>query len=214
MPDRAPSAAGEPRFVLGPLTLYADVATMEAWLETANPGDELRYATGPALGRDAPAGLLARQWADEGEVVLFQRRPGPGKPLEYVARRKEPPVRPRSGGSGRARLFGQARRDMARPGQALPADFEGSEEGRMLAVLTEAADAGAVCPSNVELARRLDLKSRDRAQYLINRLARASLIRVASSSSFDGRTVTIVATGRATAAREGGRVLWRERAGA
>jgi len=75
----------------------------------------------------------------------------------------------------------------------------------MLAVLTEAAGAGAACPSNIALARALDLKSRDRAQYLINRLCRAGLIRVASASSFDGRVVTIVATGETTGAREGAR---------
>jgi len=197
MPERAP--APEPRFILGPLTLYAEIGVMEAWLEASAPGDELRYATGPALGRDAPAGLLARQWADEGEVVLFQRRPGAGKPLEYVARRKEPPVKPRSSAGG---VFGTARRRQARPAQAVPGDFDASDEGRMLAVLTRAADAGAPCPSNIELARTLDLKSRDRAQYLINRLCRACLIRVASASSFDGRVVTIAATGRKTGARE------------
>ena len=217
MPERVPSAGGEPRFVLGPLTLYAELWEMEAWLETANPGDELRYATGPALGRDAPAGKLARQWADEGEVLLVQRRPGPGKPPEYLAIRREPPVRPRGGSRGVALGMASARamrRGSARPDLAASPDFEGSEEGRMLAALTEAADAGDVCPSNGALARRLDLKTRDRAQYLITRLARAGLIRVASDSSFDGRVVTIVATGRATAARAGGRVLWRERAGA
>lgn len=216
MPDRAaPSAAGEPRFVLGPLTLYADIGVMEAWLDSAVPGDELRYATGPALGRDAPAGKLARQWAEEGEVVLFQRRLGPGKPLEYVARRREPPVRPRADAArgGSARLTGQARRGSARPALPLPQDFDASDEGRMLAALTELADAGAPCPSNVELARKLDLNSRYRAQYLINRLCRANLIRVASASSFEGRTVTIVASGARTAERHGGRVLWRERMG-
>ena len=56
MPDAlapVPGGAGEPRFVIGPLTLYADVARMAAWLEDAAPGDEIVYATGPALGRDA-----------------------------------------------------------------------------------------------------------------------------------------------------------------
>lgn len=189
------TASSEPRFVLGPLTLYAEIGVMEAWLENAAPGDELRYATGPALGREAPAGQLARQWAEEGEVMLFQRRPGPGKPLEYVARRKEPPVKPRA---SRA-LPGR----QARPLLPLPQDFAESDEGRMLALLTEAAEAGVACPSESELARRLELNSRRRAQYLINRLMRASLIRVQSSTSFHGRVVTIVATGKKTADRAG-----------
>lgn len=210
MPERASlPASGEPRFVLGPLTLYADIGVMEAWLETAMPGDELRYATGPALGRDAPAGLLARQWAEEGEVVLFQRRAGAGKPLEYVARRKEPPVQPRA----RSRIEGPVRRAVSRPAQALPENFDASDEGRMLALLTEAAEAGLACPSNVQLARQLDLNARSRAQYLITKLMRAGLIRVASASSFDGRVVTIVSSGKRTADRQVGAVLWRERTG-
>ncbi|MCH2238787.1 MAG: hypothetical protein MK060_12960 [Blastomonas sp.] len=199
------TASSEPRFVLGPLTLYAEIGVMEAWLENAAPGDELRYATGPALGREAPAGQLARQWAEEGEVMLFQRRPGPGKPLEYVARRKEPPVKPRA---PRA-LPGR----QARPLLPLPQDFAESDEGRMLALLTEAAEVGLACPSNVQLARQLDLNARSRAQYLITKLMRAGLIRVASASSFDGRVVTIVSSGKRTADRQGGAVLWRERTG-
>ncbi len=204
MPERAPvsSASGEPRFVLGPLTLYVEVAAMEAWLERAAPGDELVYATGPALGRDAPAAVLARQWAQEGEVATHVRRTGPGRALEHFMRRREPPVQPRSGPRGGARLFGNARRGSARPAMTLPADFEASDEGRMLAALSRVADAGAVCPSNGDLARQLALNSRDRAQYLIVRLARANLIRVESGSSFDGRVVTIVATGRKTGSRE------------
>lgn len=211
MPERAPvPAGGEPRFVLGPLTLYAEVATMEAWLERAVPGDELVYATGPALGRDAPAAVLARQWAAEGEVATHVRRTGAGRALEHFMRRREPPVPPRPasarGGSGGAvrsgGMFGKVRRGSSRPALPLPADFDGSDEGRMLAALTRVADAGAACPSNGVLARELALNSRDRAQYLIIRLARANLIRVESGSSFDGRVVTIVATGRKTGSRE------------
>lgn len=189
--------------MLGPLTLYVEVAAMEAWLERAAPGDELVYATGPALGRDAPAAVLARQWAQEGEVATHVRRTGAGRALEHFMRRREPPVQPRSsGGAAPARLFGNARRGSARPAMPLPADFEGSEEGRMLAALTAAAEAGDVCPSEAELARRLELNSRRRAQYLINRLQRAGLIHVVSNGSFDGRVVTIVATGRRTGSRE------------
>lgn len=189
--------------MLGPLTLYVEVAAMEAWLERSAPGDELVYATGPALGRDAPAAVLARQWAQEGEVATHVRRTGAGRALEHFMRRREPPVQPRlGGGAAPARLFGKARRGSARPAMTLPADFEASEEGRMLAALTRVADAGAVCPSNGDLARQLALNSRDRAQYLIVRLARAGLIRVESASSFEGRVVTIVATGRRTGSRE------------
>lgn len=201
MPERAPSAAtamvgasAEPRFVLGPLTLYADVAVMEAWLETSAPGDELKYATGPALGRDAPAGKLARAWADEGEVALFQRRPGPGKPLEYVARRKEPEV---------AAGHGHAHRRMARPALGAPADFAETQAGRVFGLLVQLAAQGLACPNNRRIAELLDLSSAEQARYAMTRLVRAGMIRVEAASTFDPRIVTIVNTGARTAAPPG-----------
>jgi hypothetical protein len=199
MPDALASVsggAGEPRFVIGPLTLYADVARMAAWLEDAAPGDEIVYATGPALGRDAAAGKLARQWADEGEVILLQRRVthGKGRTLEYVARRREPPVQPRA-----SRLFGKTGGRRARPKLCTAQDLDGTVEGRVLALLVRVAGAGAVCPSNREIAVALALNSRDAAQYAINKLMRADLIRVTHSCRIHGRQVTITASGASTA---------------
>lgn len=203
MPDAiAPVSGGEPRFVIGPLTLYADVARMAAWLEEAAPGDEIVYATGPALGRDAPAGALARAWADEGEVILLQRRVTHGKvrTLEYVARRREPPVQPRAG----RRVMGAESVRALRIKRALPLlrtteDLDGTVEGRVLALLERAAAAGIVCPSNREIAVKLALNSRDAVQYAINKLMRADLIRVTHSCRIHGRQVTITATGASTA---------------
>lgn len=189
MPDVASTA---PRFVLGPLTLYADVTVMEAWLETAAPGAELVYATGPALGREAPAGLLARRWADEGEAVLFQRRPGPGKPLQYVARRREPPV-------AKPRVFGNAARRQSRPALGAPADFAETQAGRVFALLVDLAARGLPCPTNRAIAAELDLNTAEQARYAITRLVRAGMIRVDAASTFDPRVVTILNTGARTA---------------
>ena len=200
MPERAPDPGIAPRFVLGPLTLYADVAVMEAWLENAAPGDELKYATGPALGRDAPAGKLARVWADEGEVSLFQRRPGPGKPLEYVARRKEPEVAPVRGG---ARLCGSVHRRVARPALGAPADFGETQAGRVFGLLVQLAAQGLACPNNRRIAEMVDLSSGEQARYAMTRLVRAGMIRVEAASTFDPRIVTIVETGARTAAPAG-----------
>lgn len=205
MPDALASVsggAGEPRFVIGPLTLYADVARMAAWLEDAAPGDEIVYATGPALGRDAAAGKLARSWADEGEVILLQRRVthGKGRTLEYVARRREPPVRPRAGKRGTGAESVRALRvKRARPQLCTAADLDGTVEGRVLALLVRFAGAGAPCPSNREIAVMLALNSRDAAQYAINKLMRADLIRVTHSCRIHGRQVTITASGASTA---------------
>lgn len=189
-----------PRFVLGPLTLYADVAVMEAWLESAAPGDELKYATGPALGRDAAAGKLARSWADEGEVTLFQRRPGPGKPLEYVARRKEPQVRARQSGG---RLFGSASRRTARPDLAAPAAFAETQAGRVFGLLVQLAAQGLPCPNNRKIAETLEIDSAEQVRYAITKLVRAGMVRVEAASTFDPRVVTIIDTGARTAAPAG-----------
>lgn len=195
MPDA--TAASAPRFVLSPLTLYAEVAVMEAWLENAAPGAELVYATGPALGREAPAGLLARSWADEGEAVLFQRRPGPGKPLQYVARRREPPVEGRS--KGGSRLFESASRRQSRPALGAPADFAETQAGRVFALLVDLASRGLPCPTNRAIAAELDLNTAEQARYAITRLVRAGMIRVDAASTFDPRVVTILNTGARTA---------------
>lgn len=212
MPDALASAAGgagEPRFVIGPLTLYADVARMAAWLEDAAPGDEIVYATGPALGRDAAAGKLARAWADEGEVILLQRRVthGKGRTLEYVARRREPPVQPRASGGGRRVMGAESVRALrikrARPQMRTADDLDGTVEGRVLVLLTRAASAGVACPSNREIAVALALNSRDAVQYAINKLMRADLIRVTHSCRIHGRQVTITASGASTAPVDG-----------
>jgi hypothetical protein len=198
--------AGEPRFVIGPLTLYADVARMAAWLEESAPGDEIVYATGPALGRDAAAGKLARQWADEGEVILLQRRVthGKGRTLEYVARRREPPVQPRAGrrvmGAESVRAL---RLKRSRPQLRTAEDLDGTVEGRVLALLTRAAAAGIVCPSSHEIAVMLALNSRKAVDYAINKLTRADLIRVTHSCRIHGRQVTITASGASTAPVDG-----------
>lgn len=200
MADAATASAAAPRFVLGPLTLYADVAVMEAWLESAAPGDELKYATGPALGRDAPAGLLARQWADEGEVTLFQRRPGPGKPLEYVARRKDPPVQAKA-----ARLFGDARGQQARPALGAPMDFAETQAGQVFALLVKLAAQDLPCPNNRDIAAALELNSAEQVRYAITKLVRAGMIRVDAARTFDPRIITIVDTGARTAAPAAGK---------
>lgn len=186
-----PAASGASRFVLGPLTLYAEVAVMEAWLETAAPGEELVYATGPALGRDAPAAVLARQWASEGEVATHQRRTRAGGPLEHFMRRRMPSV-------GKPRLFGTARR-AARPAQTAPADFAETQAGRVFALLVDLAARGQVCPNNRAIAAELDLNTAEQARYAITRLVRAGMIRVDAASTFDPRIITIVNTGARTA---------------
>lgn len=66
-----------------------------------------------------------------------------------------------------------------------------------MAALTEAADAGAPCPSNAQLQDRLNFGSRKAVQDVIGRAERAGLIQVERFA--ESRAVTIVATGRRTA---------------
>lgn len=197
MADAAPASAAAPRFVLGPLTLYADVAVMAAWLDSAAPGDELVYATGPALGKDAPAAVLARQWREEGEVATHNRRVAGGK-LEHFMRRRIPPV-------SNARLFGDARRRLARPALGAPTDFAETQAGQVFALLVKLAAQDLPCPNNRDIAAALELNSAEQARYAITKLVRAGMIRVDAASTFDPRIITIVDTGARTAAPAAGK---------
>lgn len=188
--------AAAPRFVLGPLTLYAEVPVMEAWLETAAPGEELVYATGPALGRDAPAAVLARQWAGEGEVATHQRRTRPGAPLEHFMRRRIPAVDQSKAGP---RLFGSAGRRQSRPALGAPADFAETIAGQVYGALVTLAARGLVCPTNRAIAFALELNSEEQVRHAMNKLKRAGMIRVDAASTFDPRVVTITDTGARTA---------------
>jgi hypothetical protein len=78
----------------------------------------------------------------------------------------------------------------------------------VLRLLTEAAEAGLKCPSNVEIAAAADMASPSTGPRVIKRLARHGLIEVETGQH--ARVVTIVATGKRTAG-VAGRTHWRYR---
>lgn len=182
----AGATSSPPGFRIGPLTHYADVEQMEAWLEAAAPGELLIYATGPALA-DHPAAQLARKWQKLGQVDLFQAR-SPSRPncFDYTARK-------------RAELSAAA----ARP--AAPAEILPGEALRVLELLTAVADAGEPCPTNEAIAQALGLGTRWKARHLFDRLVIAGRIRVVEPARFGARVIEIVATGARTAAQAGER---------
>lgn len=131
---------------------------MRDWLENAEAGSRIVYATGPVLGDHAAVRLITA-WQQAGSVHLFQRRAERANCTDYCAE-KRPVKVPAPAPSQRAGMGKASRADMARLSRHL----------RRLAAL------GRPCPSFSDLARTLDLprgnRGRRRAQYLLDQLAR------------------------------------------
>lgn len=166
----------------------ADAAVMlltdvKAWLASAPAGAELVYASGVHLPIWAKGPALMRDMAALGIVELFHQRPSRGQ-KHYIAR-----------------MTGREVRDFGQPMARTRSD----EESRLLDLLTECADNGHLCPSNAALATELDLTDGLRASYLLGCLEKRGLITREATDWVPGRIVTIVATGKATAAIEGRR---------
>lgn len=182
MGSAAHRQADVPGFRIGPLTTYADPAAMAEWAKRARPGDEMIYASGPALGEHAAASQ-ARAMRDSGLVELFQRR------------------------SGRPNCFDYCAQKLAQEGDApVPAAVGGlhhtrAQMAQLLDLLRRAAERREPCPSNAELAETLGLRrgerGRQRARYLLERLRAEHRITVTGQGRNAPRVVTITAKGRA-----------------
>lgn len=177
-----------PGFRIGPLGTYADPGEMRAWLAAAAPGDAITYATTPMLG-DQDAARLAREWAGQGLVELFQRRAVRAHCFDYCARRlagdEDAPASLRSTGEARtSEAVDQTRLQMR----------------ALLAILRRCAVRGKACPSNARLASELGLdrgpRGRRRAQYLFDRLTTEKRISVTGCGRNAPRVVTILAAGK------------------
>lgn len=169
-------ASAPASFKIGPLTTYASPAEMAAWIERADPGAAVIYATGPVLG-DHEAARMARRWHDEGLAELFQRRADRPNAFEYCARK-------RSARTAASFVAG-------------PVTLSNTER-LMLAILTDAARAGAACPSNDALAAELRLKDKRAARYRFDRLVAAGHLRVIEPARFGPRVIEICASGLRT----------------
>lgn len=151
---------------------------IEAWIVSAEPGDEIVYATGPSLPHGMASVYMVRELAEAGHVRLHMRRNRDTRALEYVAVRRiaESPVVPAS------------------PCEVDPRGIA----RRMMQLLTKAALTCRPCPTNAELAAALGLKNAEAARYEFNRLVRQGKITVADFGPRRRRVVTIVATGQQT----------------
>jgi hypothetical protein len=86
-------ATSAPSIKVGPLCWPIDVSVLEAWLVTAERGDELVYSHGLVPARGVPVWERARALSDEGEVRLHQRRhPDNPRWTQWYAVRRVPEV--------------------------------------------------------------------------------------------------------------------------
>ena len=165
-------------------TLYASPLEMAQWLASARPGEEMKYATGPALDHREPAAILAGQWGRESAAHPFQKRRDGGV-IDYHVRKLSP-------STAEWRLPASARRPTD------DAEWEASEQGRVYRLLCRCANLAQPCPSNQAVSHRLNLTDRNRAQYLIRQLCERGLIRLEAAAKLGPRVVRIVATGKCT----------------
>src|SRR3546814_18359436 len=62
---------------------------IEAWIVSAEPGDEIVYASGPSLPHGMASVYMVRALAEAGHVRLQLRRNRDTRALEYVAVRRD-----------------------------------------------------------------------------------------------------------------------------
>ncbi|WP_288413810.1 hypothetical protein [uncultured Novosphingobium sp.] len=147
------------RYKIGPLTAYVDPKALQAWHLTASVGEELIYAIGPALGRDAESPKIARAMAEAGEAILFQRREQGG--IHYGIKKREL----RAATNEAAKQQAQAR-------------WAGKAEGRLLDAIMEIADAGLPLPLYDELAEVVGLADGEAVRYRLNVLVKGGAIKL------------------------------------
>ncbi len=180
---------GAAQFVIPALTQYAESTDMARWIVTAKPGEVLVYATGPMLG-DHAAKRLALGWQGDGKAELFQRRATRAHCFDYCARKRGAGVAGAANDAGSRRVAGSPPRDEA---------WREGREGRVYSLLFRDVAAGRHCPSNAEIAERLDFDSRYMAKDALTKLKAMGLIRFEQAGRHRTRIVTIVATGQSSA---------------
>jgi hypothetical protein len=136
-----------------PGTLYADIATLEAWRARGGHPPTVIYASGERLDPAQPCAALVRQWIDAGLVIAHQVRGADGVMRHLVRLAGEPLPAPA------AELVELSPRDR-----------------RVLQVLRDFA--GDPLPSNKVIALAAGLGPRPEvANYRMKKLEKAGLIR-------------------------------------
>jgi hypothetical protein len=162
-------------------TRVAAVEEIDAWLKKARKGDRFVYCTGPDLVR-GPAAERAKALYMAGLVDLIQPRAAGCIGRDFIVERRGTPL-------------------PAKDSAAAPDD---DAMGVILDALTRAAQRGAPCPSDTELARAAGLATRNQAQWRVAKLRADGLIRSWTTGDQEiGRVVFVVAIDKWTRAPAG-----------
>jgi hypothetical protein len=154
------------------------------WFETAKPGDRLVYCTGPRMLPGPTMELVARLVGEKRLSTHPRRAAGDGpvesRPLEHVLQVLPPPK-----------------------GQPSPPPPSDDAMEAIFDLLRRAAERRRACPSNAALARSAGLSTRYQAAWRVRKLEERRRIAIETIATPDGqwRIVTILATGKSTAAR-------------
>ncbi len=154
-------------------------AQVDQWIDSAEPGQQLRYAWGGDLPRFAPGVKAVQRLRNQGLVGFVTRRPSPGR-VDYVM----------------FRLNKRRADDDATPSR--PAAPPETPEAIILHALRRAAARGQPCPTNDELARKAQLPDAYAASYVVCKLRKAGKIHVSLIGPGKRRVVTIAGSGART----------------
>lgn len=184
------------------LSLAVPAAQLRAWIDSAPAGERAIYASGVDLPRDAEGVKLAGRWARQGLVRTFQQRDPEDERRWLFLIEKARGASPQTGSPAPA-----PSRSPLNGGTVPPRVVDRALLRRLLDLLRRCAERGEECPSNAELAQRLNLRrgerGRQQAKYLMQRLSSEKRIAVESRGTCAPRVVTILAPGRARGKRTG-----------
>lgn len=160
-----------------------------AWFEQAAPGERVIYCQGYVPLREDAAWKLAGAWAREGLVHLVTERDG--AQTRWIAEKR--------GSLPASSSEAVGRKNLPRDPKAEP--LLQTQMRALLALLRDAAAAGARCPTKTELALKVTgaktLRARNRVTYLRRRLEAEGKIAVIAGSHKQAPVVTILARGKA-----------------
>ncbi len=171
--------------------LYVPRPELEAWFAGARAGERHLYARGPSLNPKHEVPTLVRDWIAMGEVSPVQGRDQATRELLYFVVRCR---RQALGDEGARRI-------------AVNDEWRETAEGKMFLALVRAANMGAPCPSNAQLAQAAGLRDADAARYVLyEKLAKVGRVEILpNAGTRGGRVVKILETGRVTAEASGAR---------
>ncbi len=150
----AASSALQPALEPVPQPLVARREDLEEWFAGATAGVAIIYATARALPREAPGVQLVSRWVEEGRAETTQKRDvrDPSRFNFHVSKLADADAAAPLHPADAARV----QRSTVR-----------ADKGRMLRLLRQIAERGGPCPSHRELGRKLGLKHRYAARYLL-----------------------------------------------